>query len=1139
MNYVLIDNNSSQVQQDLKTGGNIHKNSEARERYQNIENFIAYYKNVELDSYESYKDWIKGTLYTFPRDNRLFLAINTYDKGLNETTPDDKWREENIRIFSSVQTLLELIKEKENIKNKINKLPSDNDNDENYYPSIALIRELKKNIPSPPQQSDYNQNDLTKLDYIKNRPFYEEKELIGSATNPPIVVFSGKASAGDTVYVELTMADGMTYSDTTIVPIDGTTSLFDGLVGMDPEKVYGKKQIDDIITVTKVVTKTIDDKFIPDTIARKTDINKILDPDNNPIEVTEDETFDIPIELGGLSTTTGETVERDNAIRNVEYLPVSGGDTVVFTSSFSGVSRNLRVISYDADKNFIKNTFASCDEELTVPANCKYLRFYRSDTADITVTMTMVIKGKTVKAEFKKIYFADHGYEIYGANIDDKTMHKLVIEASGKDDNEYNILEVKAPEENPCEATIALMNLGDDACQFVDFSSMIYDPDNPTVEIVNQTRGGHKLPEFSVRYNDGKGAGRVKKFTIQPDAIPIEMTSKGLKVRKNNAFDNNGADDEYVVVNLTELASIIDVDKKIEDTKTDISNDIENTKLDLTDLIDSRSIKPTSQGSMLALSDSAEAPLQGIKIFGKTKQATTTGKNKLPYPYKSTTQTNGGITTTDNGDGSLTISGTGNGTAHYFKFANSIELEIGKTYTIDIGNKVSGITYGLVVIRNDKTEYFTTFTYQDGDTISNVYMNINITTQLNKTIYPIIVEGSTYDGNWEPYTGGMASPNPDYPQELKSVGNDGSIELFAYKKNIIPYPYRFTTMYPNGIINGCTVTENKDKSITVTGTPNEIVYIPVCKILFNPGTYVMNGCPSGGYASTYNIYAYPNGLHTLDDGNGVTFTVKEKGTTVIYLYINSIGTEVNLTFKPMVCMADVNNYDYEPPVESQSLTIPTPNGLPGIPVSSDGNYTDENGQQYVSDYKDYERMVYVQRVVPLNISRCAPQRGKIESTTQEYQCFYFYNYLKSPDVTLSARERCMGDRFASKSTVYDVPTEGVTIGSFDNVIMLSIKISRLLDYGYSVDDTTTHVNALSGWLSDNPTSIIYATTAPIETPLSEEEIAAYKALHTNYPNTTIYNDEGAYTEVKYVADTKAYVDNKFAELQANILNAIQ
>lgn len=46
----------------------------------------------------------------------------------------------------------------------------------------------------------------------------------------------------------------------------------------------------------------------------------------------------------------------------------------------------------------------------------------------------------------------------------------------------------------------------------------------------------------------------------------------------------------------------------------------------------------------------------------------------------------------------------------------------------------------------------------------------------------------------------------------------------------------------------------------------------------------------------------------------------------------------------------------------QTLTLQTPNGLPGIPVTSGGNYTDPSGQQWVCDEVDLERSVKVQRV---------------------------------------------------------------------------------------------------------------------------------------------------------------------------------
>ena len=44
------------------------------------------------------------------------------------------------------------------------------------------------------------------------------------------------------------------------------------------------------------------------------------------------------------------------------------------------------------------------------------------------------------------------------------------------------------------------------------------------------------------------------------------------------------------------------------------------------------------------------------------------------------------------------------------------------------------------------------------------------------------------------------------------------------------------------------------------------------------------------------------------------------------------------------------------------------------------------------------------------------------------------------------------------------------------------------------------------------------------------------ALHINYPNTTVYNDSGAVMEIEYIADTKLYIDKKFAELAAAIVN---
>lgn len=69
-------------------------------------------------------------------------------------------------------------------------------------------------------------------------------------------------------------------------------------------------------------------------------------------------------------------------------------------------------------------------------------------------------------------------------------------------------------------------------------------------------------------------------------------------------------------------------------------------------------------------------------------------------------------------------------------------------------------------------------------------------------------------------------------------------------------------------------------------------------------------------------------------------------------------------------------------------------------------------------------------------------------------------------------------------------------------------------------------SGLQKYLADNPITIYYVLKNPIETKLTDAQIAAYAALHTYKPNTTVYNDAGAYMAAAYVADTKIYIDRR-------------
>ena len=53
------------------------------------------------------------------------------------------------------------------------------------------------------------------------------------------------------------------------------------------------------------------------------------------------------------------------------------------------------------------------------------------------------------------------------------------------------------------------------------------------------------------------------------------------------------------------------------------------------------------------------------------------------------------------------------------------------------------------------------------------------------------------------------------------------------------------------------------------------------------------------------------------------------------------------------------------------------------------------------------------------------------------------------------------------------------------------------------------------------TTVLYALAEPIETPLTTEELAQYAALHTNKPETIVYNDAGADMDVEYFSTNPA------------------
>jgi hypothetical protein len=117
-------------------------------------------------------------------------------------------------------------------------------------------------------------------------------------------------------------------------------------------------------------------------------------------------------------------------------------------------------------------------------------------------------------------------------------------------------------------------------------------------------------------------------------------------------------------------------------------------------------------------------------------------------------------------------------------------------------------------------------------------------------------------------------------------------------------------------VNGITFTVNSDGSVTANGTATAISVLYIATGTWNsPKDIILSGCPSGGSSNKYNQFVQISGGSTLgtDIGNGVTFTLTEDATVIVYSPRVVSGTTVTgLKFYPMLTLATETDQTYEP-----------------------------------------------------------------------------------------------------------------------------------------------------------------------------------------------------------------------------------
>lgn len=348
-------------------------------------------------------------------------------------------------------------------------------------------------------------------------------------------------------------------------------------------------------------------------------------------------------------------------------------------------------------------------------------------------------------------------------------------------------------------------------------------------------------------------------------------------------------------------------------------------------------------------------------------------------------------------------------------------------------------------------------------------------------------------------------PSPDAPVELVNAGEDGEIGVAVYGKNIADITY--------------------GAQVPSTGTGYDVSV--------------------AGWVSDY-IYI----------GNNIVTLTRDDPTAVTEMYLflydkdkNHIGNIGSSKAGDALCSNGISGYEnarycrvrmsegsgssrrlqleiggtataYEP-CAAQSVVLSTPNGLPGIPVSSGGNYTDENGQQWICDEIDLARGVYIKRLGLYAITG-AESWGSLSAGVNDGLYAYQLAANTVPEYLADTKNGLC-------SHLCNLRTYGKT----DGTVYFGGRVTMTVAEHTTADSWKAFLAAQ--YAAGTPVTVLYPLVTPIETALSAAELAAYAVLRTNKPATNVLNDSGAGMQLDYAADTKTYIDNKFAALAAAMI----
>lgn len=449
-------------------------------------------------------------------------------------------------------------------------------------------------------------------------------------------------------------------------------------------------------------------------------------------------------------------------------------------------------------------------------------------------------------------------------------------------------------------------------------------------------------------------------------------------------------------------------------------------------------------------------------------------------------------------------------------FEDSIEFPLGK---LDMDGKseqdLSKMTYKCN--GTETGDYY--FTYEDTNyqftmpsvTSSSILVFDTLTLKLSINDEEI----TTSNSNTGTLIELSATPNPDYPQEITSI--EGDLEYVGYgSKNLLNATRNEYTS------NGITLSADTSK-IYINGTPSTNDKMHTTPFKIPKGTYTLSlelisGSITSGTGALFQLYKdYTFNkvnkkdiiIYNSNKKNYVTFNLNEDTNINLSIYARTSETFTNAVIQYQITKGESADYDFVPFIEPHTLTIPT------------------NGQVFrkVGDVAD-------KLIVDMKTGDYYKQGNIREVVFNGSENWIFNISVFTTRLIFKNINEIYGRGICNQYN----QVIGL-IGSLDYAFKLQAELFQIRNKDYS--NTSSFKNYLKElYNSGNPVILDYV----IETPTLEKlgtltkEQLDMLVTFKGYNNVMINTNLGqADIDIEYVLDMKKYIDNKIAEISAQLI----